>query len=681
MPYRYDLPNHPLIPVKTHQSISADNDTISQYISNCKTNLSNCNRQNHKRNNLTNRERQILNKLKNRKDIIIKKADKGDTIVVETVQNYITDGLAHLENSKYYHRLETDLNPTIENAITKFLINAHQRGFIDKDTYLYLLPPKPSRTPLIYFLKKLHKSPISVRPIVSHVNSVTSNISAFIDHLLKPIVKEIPHILSNSTELLLDLKSIPCCSNTILVSLDVVSLYPNIPIEESIHIILNIIKEQNNPTYPPLCILNTLLSFVLNYNCFNFGDLFFLQVHGIAMGTRLAPNYANLFMSDFESKHVFTQSPQPVYYRRYIDDIFMVWHDSPEELNHFVDHMNSVHPTIKFTKTVSNDEITYLDLDIYLQSNTIQTKTHFKTTNTFTYLHGKSNHPPSTFKGVTKGENIRILRNTSDENTYLNTMDFINNQFKRRRYPSRLTTNPPINFSERDSLFLTNNSSSSRCPTFITTFDPSVPVRDIIHDDWPRISSNPELRKFFLNPPAVSYKHSPNLSQLLTRAKLDHTIDTNIASFEAPQIHSISYPSKNIKCRHSQCGTCSQLSERGYYSSYQTKIYYQIPDIYSCNSHHVIYLLECKVCQKQYVGETHTTIRQRMLHHRNMSKTATNRPLYSHILNHRATFEIYSLTIIDQVMNLIERKSKETYYIKLLKTKVPFGFNVLSKKS
>ena len=134
---------------------------------------------------------------------------------------------------------------------------------------------------------------------VAAVKCATSNISAFIDQLLKAIVKQIPHILTDSSELINDLQGVSCSDNTLLVSLDITSLYPNIPIQESNTIILNFIKEQNNPTHPPICILNTLLSFVLNYKCFNYGDLFFLQVHGIAMGTKLV-NYAKLFMANFE---------------------------------------------------------------------------------------------------------------------------------------------------------------------------------------------------------------------------------------------------------------------------------------------------------------------------------------------------------------------------------------------
>ena len=653
--------------------------TINQYISNCKHQITNSIRSTSHKDNLNPIQRRVLNNLKKRTDIIIKKADKGDTIVVETIENYTKDGLAHLSDPKYYQRLGSDPNQSITDSIAKFLIKAHQRGMIDKDTYNYLLPPKPFRTPLIYFLKKLHKSPIAVRPIVSHTNSPTSNISSFLDKILQPIVKEFPHILASSKTLINELQSIPYQPGSFLVTLDVTSLYPNIPIHESILVILDFIKEQNNPTYPPLCILNQLFNFVLNYNCFNFANLFFLQVHGIAMGTKLAPNYANLFMANLESKFIFSYHKQPIYYRRYIDDIFFIWAHGSTELDIFIDHLNTIHPTIKFTKNISNSTITYLDLDIYISQNKYHTKTHFKSTNTFSYLHGHSNHPKSTFKGIFKGENIRILRNTSDESNYNTTMTFISNQFKRRQYPPHLTTST-IPFADRHLYLGSVSRDHNYASNFITTFDPTLSLKEHLAEDWPRLSSHHDLRKCFSDPPNITYRHSPNLAQLLIRAKLNHHINSELPTINTPQIQPISYPAKNIPCRNAQCGTCLQLTNRSHYSSYQTKQYYSISDIFSCDTSHAIYLLECTICNKQYVGETHTTIRNRMRHHRNMSSTATNRPIYAHIQHHQAAFSIFSITIIDQVMNLTLRKQKEIHYISILKTQVPFGLNVIAKK-
>ena len=53
------------------------------------------------------------------------------------------------------------------------------------------------------------------------------------------------------------------------------------------------------------------------------------------------------------------------------------------------------------------------------------------------------------------------------------------------------------------------------------------------------------------------------------------------------------------------------LPKRSRYYSYQTKQYFEIPDIYSCDTTAAIYLSECNICHKQYIGETHVTIRNR----------------------------------------------------------------------
>ena len=72
---------------------------------------------------------------------------------------------------------------------------------------------------------------------------------------------------------------------------------------------------------------------VLTFNNFEFNNNQYLQVGGTAMGTRLAPSYANIFMADFETKNVYTYTPQPLWWKRYIDDIFVLWTHGEDELN------------------------------------------------------------------------------------------------------------------------------------------------------------------------------------------------------------------------------------------------------------------------------------------------------------------------------------------------------------
>ena len=127
-----------------------------------------------------------------------------------------------------------------------------------------MTPPRPSQPPPEASLSPIKHPPTRENNFGDVVNTFTTflhnlnqqtgqllsslnQLNYLQRRLLKPIVKEQSHILSNSSELINDLHGINCSNNTLLASLDITSLYPNIPIQESISIILNFIEKQNNP--------------------------------------------------------------------------------------------------------------------------------------------------------------------------------------------------------------------------------------------------------------------------------------------------------------------------------------------------------------------------------------------------------------------------------------------------
>ena len=57
---------------------------------------------------------------------------------------------------------------------------------------------------------------------------------------------------------------------------------------------------------------------------FEFNGDHYLQVGGTAMGTALAPNYANIFMDMFETRALENYPLKPLLWIRFIDDSFMV---------------------------------------------------------------------------------------------------------------------------------------------------------------------------------------------------------------------------------------------------------------------------------------------------------------------------------------------------------------------
>ncbi len=68
-----------------------------------------------------------------------------------------------------------------------------------------------------------------------------------------------------------------------------------------------------------------LIDLVLTCNNFKFGKDHYLDTSGTAMGTRMAPSYANLYMADFEERDVYTYANPPLFWKRFIDDIFSLF--------------------------------------------------------------------------------------------------------------------------------------------------------------------------------------------------------------------------------------------------------------------------------------------------------------------------------------------------------------------
>ena len=116
-----------------------------------------------------------------------------------------------------------------------------------------------------------------------------------------------------------------------------------------------------------------------------------------AMGTICAPSYANIFMANFEAKHIYPYIKETsLIYLRYIDDIFMIWKGTEAELMTFIKDLNEKHKTIKFDFQVSPRKIAFLDAMLYKdENNNIQTTLYRKPTDQQAFLHAISEHPRS----------------------------------------------------------------------------------------------------------------------------------------------------------------------------------------------------------------------------------------------------------------------------------------------
>lgn len=216
---------------------------------------------------------------------------------------------------------------------------------------------------------------------------------------------------------------------------------------------------------------------VLGMNNFEFNGNHYLQVGGTAMGTRVAPTLANLFMARFERLHVYTYTPQPDLWLRFIDDIFVIWNHGRESLDSFLQHLNTVHDTIKFTMEAPPREIHFLDMTI--QNSLISTTLYQKPTDTNNFLHYQSAHPAHCRRGIPYGQFLRVRRICTHFPDFVSYGIIKAKQFLRRGYALELLSREFLRaaiLNRRDLLgHLPHMTPTTPTPTHTTTTSSSPP--------------------------------------------------------------------------------------------------------------------------------------------------------------------------------------------------------------
>ncbi|KAG9466758.1 hypothetical protein GDO78_016168 [Eleutherodactylus coqui] len=131
------------------------------------------------------------------------------------------------------------------------------------------------------------------------------------------------------------LEGITVDPETLLVTLDVESLYSSIPHIGGIQATQFFLEQRGLQFSQHSHHVLEFLSFVLTHNYFLFDTKYFHQLRGTAMGTSCAPSYANLYLGWWEEKFVYTNSEwsdKIILWLRFIDDILILWGGVPKHL-------------------------------------------------------------------------------------------------------------------------------------------------------------------------------------------------------------------------------------------------------------------------------------------------------------------------------------------------------------
>jgi hypothetical protein len=148
--------------------------------------------------------------------------------------DYLEEANRQLKDERFYKKLDSDPTEEFSTKITQELKIMKENSHIDKNTFDYLKPDKP-KVGRFYLLPKIHKVNNPGRPIVSANGHPTEKISEFVDFHLRPHIEALLSHLKDTTDYLQKMESMnPLSSGTILVSMDVTSLYTKIPHNDGI---------------------------------------------------------------------------------------------------------------------------------------------------------------------------------------------------------------------------------------------------------------------------------------------------------------------------------------------------------------------------------------------------------------------------------------------------------------
>ena len=447
-----------------------------------------------------------------------------------------------------------------------------------------------------------------------------SSISLLLERILTQLLPFVPAHLSSTEDCmtaLRNLENLP--EECIVASLDVVSLYSNIPIQESIDAAIELLEEHEESVDMfalSLSEIREMLMFVLESNFFEFDGAIYRQQQGLAMGNHLAPPLAIIFMSKFESRALSEYPLKPLLYRRYIDDCILVWIFGIAAFLAFVDYLNSRHPRIQFTAeythTTNSHTISYLDLSISVSGGKLDWELFVKSSHSGVHLSYLSALPMETKIAVANNQISRAVNNATTEAGRQRGIEKITTLLLENHYPRRII-----------------QSAIQHSDTARTT----ARIREQPHQQTPHRKGKRQYTSL-VKVPYVNDQLARRVRQVVRsfdrdvrvvftsgRSLKDMLVSSSFSKPQCPRTVQ-RQREKRGRGRPAECRACDGGLKRNV-----------------CMSQDVVYSMKCTICQEEYVGETERTTRKRTEEHYRQAKNATlGEPWGDHYRQKQHTF-------------------------------------------
>lgn len=518
-------------------------------------------------------ERRIIRDLRDT-DIIFAKTDKSKRIVA-------------INNNQYQEMVDEHRNSLIKTRpvlpkTSQQKFNSNLSNIIGKykDTQIAgVLKRKLCSEPLpseMRCLPKDHKNDAILRgrPIVAAVDAPSTKLSKYLAAVLNSLISNHVSAHISSTDGFLEIiRDFVLTESMEFASLDVVNLYGSIPVED--HTFPGAVSVVSTffENYKDECELNTvskidfsnLLRLCLTSDTIKIHNEHYKQVNGIQMGNNISCSCAIIFMDFIERQIQAELCDKVVLWKRYIDDIFIVYKNI--SVSELMSCCNEIHSNITFTlESPTDGKLPYLDLLLRRPTDKNNCKLisslYYKPCHSNAVIPWDSHHPRYMKINIFKNELRRAIRNGSGIAQQQEGMEGIASRYRANGYPSSVI--------RRATRSLQSNSVSR-------------PERA-------------DTEKVFISLPFMNDNAVREIRRTIQKCNLtDHVC----VSFKSNTLSSLLNKKKQSSC---ECNFCRINTGKG-----------------NCFSKNVVYMIKCLLCESFYIGETSRTMRSRLREHLGVS--------------------------------------------------------------
>jgi hypothetical protein len=385
------------------------------------------------------------------KSYLVLATDKNLGIAVVSKAWYISECTNHLSDKSIYEQIsDTEVIQRanqVEHWIASLLASAAKNTNSDEfDIFVkYLLTRVTTENlsvPTFKGLPKVHKPLWNLRPIIPSHSWITAGASKVADYLLQPVLQLYSWVVHSTIEVINTVRGSRAnrSNETYIVTGDVQSFYTNVPIAETISLIKKIVTEEM--AYEPwkVSLIEICLVAVMNNNCFQYGDEFYRQINGIAMGTSVAPVFANIYAAQFEQDLDEWRGKGLLSYVRYIDDIKFIFEGSQKQLSSFLSTRHFGKLKVSWDIRSAWEETPFLDCSFFFTSKPgvteLQSKLFRKKMNKHQYIPWSSAHPESVKRSFVKAELTRFMIVSSLKSFFEESKEMFFMNLRRRGYPA-----------------------------------------------------------------------------------------------------------------------------------------------------------------------------------------------------------------------------------------------------